>query len=260
MMSRCKPIVSLFFCACLSSFVVWSDPVKEAVSKPGRIQTDLKRDKRSRPQDIIPFLNLKPGDRVVDIFGSGGYYSELLASMVGEQGEVLLHNNRGFRAWGINILNDRFTARDIGNITQHDREIADLDLGTDNLDAAIMVMAYHDMYVIPSRYNGEKYVPIGPPADIKHLMTQIYSGLKAGARFVVIDHAAGTDMDMAEALELHRIHESFAKSDIESYGFKYITSSSALRNPDDDHSMIVFDSDIKGKTDRFVLVFEKPAF
>ena len=117
MMSRCKPIVSLFFCACLSSFVVWSDPVKEAVSKPGRIQTDLKRDKRSRPQDIIPFLNLKPGDRVVDIFGSGGYYSELLASMVGEQGEVLLHNNRGFRAWGINILNDRFTARDIGNIT-----------------------------------------------------------------------------------------------------------------------------------------------
>ncbi len=225
---------------------------------PGRLPADLERDMRSQPESIIPLLNLTPGDRVVDLFGSGGYYSELLASVVGESGEVLLHNNRGFRAWGVNILNDRFKGRTVNNITQHDREIADLDLGTEKLDAAILVMAYHDMYVIPTRYNGDKYVPIGPPADVEHLVEQIYRGLKPGARLVIVDHAAGSSTDMDDALELHRIHESFVKSDIEAYGFQYVGSCDVLRNPDDDRSMIVFDSDIRGKTDRFVLVFEKP--
>jgi predicted methyltransferase len=34
--------------------------------------------------------------------------------------------------------------------------------------------------------------------------------------------------------------------------------SEALRNPDDTHAVFVFDEAIRGKTDRFVLVFEKP--
>ncbi len=131
----------------------WAGTVSEAISKPGRLQADLQRDIRSKPAAIIPLLNLHPGDRVVDVFGSGGYYSELLASVVGASGEVLLHNNRGFRAWGVNILNDRFNGRTLDNVTQHDREIDNLDLGTSNLNAAILVMAYHDLYVVPTRYN-----------------------------------------------------------------------------------------------------------
>ena len=73
------------------SAVVCSDTIEEAIAKPGRLPTDLLRDKRSKAQVIIPLLN---------------YYNEPLAYVVGEQGQVLLHNNRGFKAWGINILND----------------------------------------------------------------------------------------------------------------------------------------------------------
>jgi predicted methyltransferase len=242
----------------LATQPVWPDTIEAALSMPGRLPADLERDKRSRPEAILPLLNLDPGDRVVDIFGSGGYYSELIAAVVGEHGEVLLHNNRGFQAWGTNILQDRFSDRSIPNLVQHTREIADLDLGANRLDAALLVMAYHDLYVIPSRYNGEKYVPTGQPADVGHFMEQLHRALKPGARFVVIDHAAGKTTSPAHALELHRIHESFARSEIERYGFHFLRASKALRNPADDHSMIVFDSDIKGNTDRFVLVFEKP--
>jgi predicted methyltransferase len=32
-----------------------------------------------------------------------------------------------------------------------------------------------------------------------------------------------------------------------------------LRNPADDHSLLVFDEKIRGKTDRFVFRFRKPA-
>ncbi|GIS50651.1 MAG: hypothetical protein Ct9H90mP25_0850 [Gammaproteobacteria bacterium] len=39
--------------------------------------------------------------------GGGGYYSEFWPRRW-DDGEVLLHNNDGFEAWGINGLNDRF--------------------------------------------------------------------------------------------------------------------------------------------------------
>jgi len=54
--------------------------------------------------------------------------------------------------------------------------------------------------------------------------------------------------------------EAMARSEVESVGFRFIESSDALRNTKDDRSMIVFDSEIKGQTDRFILSFEKPSY
>jgi predicted methyltransferase len=232
--------------------------VRVAMSKEGRLLDDIARDKRSRPQDVIPLLHIEEGATVVDIFGSGGYYSELLASVVGEEGEVWLHNNDGFEAWGINGLSDRFDQRDPGNIVRHTRSGINLDLGVETMDGAMIVMALHDIYVIPKRYNGEEYVPVGRPANASYFLEQIYASLRPGSRFVVVEHAGDPEMEEEDVFDLHRMLESRARSEIESVGFRLVEYSDALRNLHDDRSMIVFDSDIKGKTDRFVLSFEKP--
>lgn len=232
--------------------------VRAAMRVEGRLADDIARDSRSLPEAVIPLLHIEPGATVVDIFGSGGYYSELLAGVVGEDGEVWLHNNDGFEAWGINGLSDRFNRRDPGNIKRHTRSGINLDLGEETMDAAIIVMALHDIYVIPKRYNGEEYVPVGRPANASYFLEQIYAALKPGSRFVVVEHAGDASMESEEVFDLHRMVESRARSEVESVGFSFKESSAALRNPNDDRSMIVFDSDIKGQTDRFVLSFEKP--
>ncbi|MBQ14911.1 MAG: hypothetical protein QGG67_02980 [Gammaproteobacteria bacterium] len=231
--------------------------VLEAMNKPGRLADDIERDNRSKPQAVIPLLNLETGERVVDIFGAGGYYSELLASVLGASGEAVLHNNPGFEAWGINGLTDRFDGRDPGNITRQTSSGINLDLGEATLDGALLVMAFHDLYVIPKRYNGEEYVRVGNPANVSYFLEQVYKGLKPGGRFVVIDHSGDAASDHETVADLHRIIESFAREEIEQRGFRFVTSSDALRNPADDRSMIVFDLPIQGKTDRFILVFEK---
>lgn len=236
-----------------------ADRVRLAMAQAGRLSADIDRDSRSRPEAVIPLLNLREGDTVVDIFGSGGYYSELLASVLGDEGEVWLHNNDGFEAWGINGLNDRYDGRDPGNILRHTTSGINLDLGTETMDGVIIVMALHDIYVTPKRYNGEEYVPVGRPANAQYFLGQIYQALKPGSRFVVVDHAGDASMESEAVFDLHRMVESFARSEIEGAGFRFVESSDALRNPEDDHSMIVFDSDIQGRTDRFVLSFEKPA-
>ena len=58
--------------------------------------------------------------------------------------------------------------------------------------------------------------------------------------------------------DLHRIKEEFTRVEVEAAGFNFVDSTDALRNPEDDRSMIVFDLDVQGKTDRFVFAFEKP--
>ena len=60
-------ILTLLVSAILTLSFVWPGTAEQAMSKPGRIPADLERDKRSKPQGIIPLLNLRPGDRVVDI-------------------------------------------------------------------------------------------------------------------------------------------------------------------------------------------------
>ena len=238
---------------------IGSAAVRTAMSEEGRLPDDLARDSRSKPEAVIPLLHIEAGATVVDIFGSGGYYSELLASVVGAEGEVWLHNNDGFEAWGINGLRDRFDKRDLGNINRHTRSGINLELGEETMDAAIIVMALHDIYVIPKRYNGEEYVPVGSPANATYFLEQIYTALKPGSRFIVVEHAGDASMESEEVFDLHRMIEVRARNEVENVGFHFIESSDALRNPKDDRSMIVFDSDIKGQTDRFVLSFEKPS-
>lgn len=230
-----------------------------AMGKEERLEEDIARDQRSRPEAIIPLLNLQTGDRVIDIFAGGGYYTELLASVLGEDGEAILHNNDGFEAWGINGLSDRFKpGRDPGNIVRLTRSGINLDLAAESINGALIVMAYHDLYVVPKRYNGEEYVPVGDPANTEYFLDQVFTALKPGGRFVIVDHAGDETMNHNLVADLHRIKESFTRSEIEAAGFRFIDSTDALRNPEDNRNMIVFDLDVQGKTDRFTLAFEKP--
>ena len=105
-----------------------------------RLPGDLARDTQSKPEVLLPGLQLKPGNTAADIFGSGGYYSELLANVVAPTGQVLLINNAGFEAWGINILNDRFTDRDPGNIERRLIDGIELGLGDNSIDAQFLVL------------------------------------------------------------------------------------------------------------------------
>ena len=233
--------------------------VLQAMAKPGRLLADINRDNRSRPEAIIPLLNLELGDSVVDIFAGGGYYSELLASVVGDQGEVFLHNSPGFESWGRNGLYDRFASdRNPGKITRHTQSGINLSLNSESLDGALIVMAIHDLYVIPKRYNGEEYVPVGNSANTGYFLDQVFASLKPGGRFVIVDHQGNPESSIEVITDLHRIDETFVRSEVESHGFVFVDSSNALRTESDDRDRIVFDEDIQGKTDRFVIAFEKP--
>ena len=58
--------------------------------------------------------------------------------------------------------------------------------------------------------------------------------------------------------KLHRIDPATIKADFRRAGFVLEAESDLLRNPADDHTKLVFDPTIRGKTDRVVYRFRKP--
>ncbi len=241
-----KTLLGLLALVALPAF---AGSVEDAMNKPGRLPADIERDARSRPDAVIPLLALKEGDRVADVFGGSGYYSELLASVVGPGGEVILQNNDAYEQFVGKALRDRFDGRNAGNITLLSSEADDLKLGA-GLDAALIVMSYHDLFYDDAD-NG------WPQIDDVDFIGQIRSALKPGGRFLVVDHAAPAGTATAACKSLHRIDEAYAIKRLSSQGFRLVGFSEALRNPADTHSKLVFDPSIRGSTDRFVLVFEK---
>ena len=107
---------------------------------------------------------------------------------------------------------------------------------------------YHDY---PDKFMGK--------VDPAVLNKQVFEALKPGGLWVVIDHVAPAGSGMDDTDTLHRIDPAIVKKQVEAAGFVFDGESNVLRNPDDPHTIKVFDKSIRGHTDQFIYRFRKPA-
>jgi len=82
--------------------------------------------------------------------------------------------------------------------------------------------------------------------------------VKPGGIVGIVDHVGPAGDTRATVEKLHRIDPATVKADFAAAGFRLEKESALLANPADDHSKLVFDPSIRGKTDRFVYRFRKP--
>jgi len=236
---------------CASTPSVTSEAaIAAAVANPDRAQVDRERDERSKPEVVLSLLNIESGDTVGDIFGGGGYYAELIADIVRPDGAVILQNNTPYSKWVMKDLQVKYIDNTVPGISVLISEVDDLQLGEETLDAALMVMSWHDLYYQNPERGWDN-------TDANDFMAQIYAAMKPGGRFVIVEHAAFPGTGKSAAQNLHRIDEAFARQEIEKAGFTLVASSDALRNPADDKTKLVFDKAVRGKTDRFIYAFQK---
>jgi len=224
--------------------------VRAIYSNPIRTEEARERDARSKPEVILTLLDLKPGEHVIDLLGGSGYYSDLMAAMTGPRGEVILHNNTPYDNFVRKIVQPRYEEDPIPGIRYLKRELDEMQLEPETLDAALMVMSYHDLYYVDPGIGFNK-------TDVPLFFSQVHAALKPGGRLLIVDHSAKPGAGKEDAQQLHRIEREFAIADIEGNGFRLIQSSDALSNPKDSREKLVFDADYRGKTDRFILLFEK---
>jgi predicted methyltransferase len=220
-----------------------------ALAAPDRSAKDRERDGRDKPAEVLAFAGFKPGMRIADLFGGGGYYSEILEQVVGTSGKVLLVNDPAYAAFAKDDLEARFRNGRLARVERRVVPNEDLHLGTGTLDGALFVMSYHDLYFEA----GEQF----PRIDAGQFLDQVRAALKPGGRLLVVDHAAVAGSGSAAAQTLHRIDEEYAVKDLAAHGFALIGRWDGLRNPADDRTKLVFDPAIRGHTDRFVHVYRR---
>lgn len=223
-----------------------------AFASPDRPRADAEQDARRHSRAVLAFLGASPGMRVIDVFSAGGYNTELLARIVGAKGQVIAYNNPGYAAFAAKGIAERYAGGRLGNVRQVTAEVGDLDLAPASLDAGLFVMSYHDAYWRPSDGSFDK-------TDPRELLARVFKALKPGGVVVVQDHVANPGHEPQQDAELHRIDPARLKRDFEQAGFVFDASSDVLAHPADDHTKIVFDESVQGRTDQFVYRFRKPA-
>lgn len=224
---------------------------RDAVADPNRPSADRERDKDRKPAEVLAFFGIEPGMSVLDLFSGGGYYSELLAHVVGPDGRVMAHNNKAYLKYVGDEVDRRYADGRLGNVEVLMAENNELQLPAGAFDAVMLILSYHDIfYVDPD--NG------WPKIDGPRLLAEIYKGLKPGGVLGIVDHYAEAGASRETGNTVHRIDPGIVISDLETAGFVLDGKSSILRNMDDDYNKIVYSPELRGKTDRFVLRFRKP--
>ncbi len=225
--------------------------IAAALAAPGRTPDNVKLDEGRKPVEVLSFFGLRRGMRVLDMFGANQYWAEIMAPVVGPRGRVVVWQPTQFLTDARRKTFAEFAKRQ-RNVSLISTPFEAPEFGTNAYDFMIMNLDYHDVYL----ENAErKIVRMDPDAWLKRL----YAAMRPGAILGVIDHVALPNADTrATVLKLHRIDPEVVKADFQRAGFELIGVRNFLRNPADDHSLIVFDPKVRGKTDRFVYRFRKP--
>ncbi len=226
-----------------------SQQLAAAVADSARPEADRARDADRKPAELISLTGIHEGAKVAEILPGGGYFTRIFSKLVGPQGVVY--------AWvPFPAANAPAGGRDMAapmrqlaaqpgysNIKVAEFNPAAPVALPEKVDLVWTSLNYHDMRNRPG-------------ADLAPTNKMVFDALKPGGLYMVIDHAARSGA--TDSATLHRVDPELVKQDVTSVGFRLVQESDLLRHPSDDRTKPTREID-RGKTDQFVLLFQKPA-
>jgi predicted methyltransferase len=215
--------------------------IKAVLADPARPEADRVRDADRKPAELMAVAGVKPGARVAELGPGGGYFTRLLTGAVGPKGHVYAMAGRPSQA-----LTDLAAAHPtLSVVPVKPGEIT----VPEPVDIVWTTLNYHDF----------KNARVDDRDVASLLNAAAFKALKPGGIYFIVDHQAAPGAGASVTKTLHRIEDAAVIKDVEAAGFKFDSRSALLKHPDDDHSLAVAETGIRGKTDQFILRFRKPA-
>lgn len=249
--------------------------VTAAVSDKSRPAADTMRDAARKPAKSVAFSTVKPGDKVADFIAGGGYFTRILAKVVGPAGHVYATAPAGGmmgapaatmgpakmgqqaapmmgQAGGMppaggmmgGAAGLQAIAADpaYSNVTVLTQPVSKL-MAPEPLDVVWTAQNYHDLHN-PGPFHAD---------DIAAFNKSVFDALKPGGVFLVIDYAAAPGTGFTQSPTLHRADPEAEKAEILKAGFIFDGESKVLNRPNDPHTMRSHEQD-----DQFIFRFRKP--
>ena len=214
---------------------VWGQDFKTILANPERPQNERAIDASRKPEEVLKFYGVKPGDKVADIFAARGYYTAILSHVVGPQGVVYSANPNARPEW-----TDRYKKPQFASVRVIDGSLDAVALPQDgSLDFVLIHLNYHDL----------------TPEVRTAMNKRILGSLKRGGVYGVVDHSAIDGSGNEVTKTLHRIDKALVVKEVTAAGFVLAGEGQMLRRPEDTRDFNV--NKERNKDDRFVLRFEK---
>lgn len=250
--------VALFLIASCNSA---NNSLDEVLNSDLRVES-LKRDKFRNPKETLSFFGLKANQTVVELSPGGGWYTEILAPYLKDNGKLIAAHHNPSKGDYYKRSRERFDTKMAANAIYDKVEVVDL-LGVYGEDgSADLVITFRNLH---NWIGGE---------DVDKVLAASYKVLKSGGMLGVVDHRAepGTSLDGMRSSGY--MTEAYAIELIEAAGFKLVSTSEINANIKDtkDHergvwtlppSLRLGEKDREkyvaiGESDRFTLLFQKP--
>jgi predicted methyltransferase len=222
-----------------------------AIADPRRPAEQQDRDKARKPFEVMRFAGVKPGARIVDYMSGGAYFTRLFSVAVGPSGKVyaVIPEEMARECDPAEFAGTHRVERDASyrNVVVSIQRADEL-RAPEPVDLVFTSQNYHDLH--DHYFAGEK---------VSDVNRRIFAALKPGGTYLVLDHAAEAGSGLRDTETRHRIDPAQIRREVEAAGFVFEGESGVLRNPADDHGLLVFDPRIRGRTDQVILKFRKPA-
>jgi len=241
--------------------------LKAAIDGPQRTEKNKVRDVYRHPLETLKFFGLRQDMAVMEVWPSGGWWTEILAPVLKDKG--------------------RYIAASFDPASENEYLKKSMTAFKEKMDQDPASYSKVEMAVLmPGRYEP---VPAGSVDMVltfrnlhnwmgqdqaKAMIDAMYKSLKPGGYLGIEEHRASTNAPQDPKAKSGYVREDYAISLMESAGFKLVAKSEANANPKDtkDYPKGVWtlppnlrgdDADKDkyvaiGESDRFTMVFQKP--
>jgi len=242
------------------------ETIAEVVAAPHRAAHFVARDSYRHPQEVLEFLGLEPGMTVVEIWPGGGYWTEMLAPYLREQGTYYTAisppgaSERAANA-AVNWRNKLESAPAIYSkvkVSEFGRGATEI-APAGSADAVVTFRNVHNW--LSAGYAEEAF-------------TAFFKALKPGGILGVEEHRARTDQPQDPKASSGYVREDYVIELAKKAGFELAGRSEVLANPKDTKdwprgvwtlppTLALGDQDRDkylsiGEADNFLLKFRKP--
>lgn len=220
------------------------------LADPNRPAADKADDAARKPAEVLAFVQIRPGETVLEMEAGRGWYSDILSSALGAQGKLIVQYPPEF-SYGDAAFKARTDAGRLKNVTISVSAFDKLKVPDNSVDKVLWILGPHELYFTP------RNAQAGVLGDVKKTYAEIARVLKPGGMFIAMDHAAAAGAPTSTGQTIHRIDPAVVLASAKEAGLKFVDKSDVLANSSDDRSKMVFDASFRRHTDQFLFRFVK---
>ena len=252
LMGRAATIVWLLFAsagaAVADDVSATEAKLKAALEMAHRSEKNRARDENRNPVEAMRFCRLNDAMTVLEFGPGNGWYTEILGPVLQENGKLITaYKAKWMERLDPLLANDFMSAVekhpiDIGwNSEEKVFDVGDVKYRVTNANLALNIREYHN-------FNSDGAVVVN---------NATFDALKPGGYYCIIDHTR-RHMEPRTNENRRRADPVAVIKEVQAAGFELIDYADLFFKPDDELRYEVGRKTVKGNTDRFSLLFQKP--